>query len=807
MNRILITLILLFAFLTASSQSNPEFSAYEIKADSLYKFELYSLGVTPENISSSDLAIDSLSIEPIGDNMYEMNLRFEAGVAGETELAIEYSAIGDIPGIPYPFYSTLQFRVYPSEVKTQNDVIVLDAGSGVIYPLYNDTSSDGLLELAHIAYTENCTASLNDSLSIDVSIDDTSKEAYITYLAIDDLGTTNEAMIVLISDASDNDLELSVHNKGYIDIFLSSSYSVSSDPANGSVSEVFNNCWRYTPDSEYIGEDSITFEENGVTVTVSTQVFDQSLDVQFVKDDEVHVAPGASVTFNVLDNDLLDFLPIVEFSNELNDVGGGSFEYTPDANFSGDKVFYYKVFNGFLFIEGNIVVHVDHFSPNVNGVEYSLLTGYQTELAIIHHTPLTDYSISIVTPPSLGSVTIVDQQYVGECDSTSIVNSIIYDPSGNIGSDFFEVEYCTTDEFCEIVKIDIQNVHDDSETCACLSDCIWEGDVNQDGVVNTLDVMELAFNVGESGSTRLSTDSWTAQETIDWNYYQKGSERDLGHSDTNGDGYIDSADFDAVDDNYGRIHDLLPQQSYNLLSTPVILTPNQSDVDSGDMVIFYIELGDQDNPVLDFSGLSFNFSIDPVLIDSSSVYVKFYDESWAGYGKPTKSYFNQAKAGSIDVAFSHIGGGGSTGTGLIAELGFIVEDEVCGLRLSEDFFTFPVIFSKGVMLDSKGKKFNVPNAFSEATLHISREQHEVIIPYVDLNITISPNPTSDIALITADVVLETVEVYSIDGKLQRIQSHTDASGTTLDMSQLLPGTYLITAVIEGQVVVEKVIKY
>lgn len=799
--------MVLFTFLCASAQSNPEFSAYEIKADSLYKIPLYSLGTTPINVNTSDLAVDSLSIEELGNNSYELQIRFESGVTGETELEIEYSAIGDIPGIPYPFYSTLQFRVYPSELTAQDDVIVLDDGSGVIYPLYNDSSSDGAVELDHIAYTENCTAEIIDSVSLSVTIDDTSKEAYITYLAIDDLGTTNEALVVLISDQTDNDLNLSLHNKEYIDIFLSSSYNVTVDPQNGEVTELFNNCWRYTPVSDYVGSDSMTFAVNGNTVTVHTDVYDQSLDVQFVRDDEVFVAPGGSITFNVLDNDLLDFLPIIEYSNQLDYLGGGVFEYSPDVNFSGDQLFYYKVFNGFLFIEGNIVIHVDHYSPNVNGVEYSLQTGYQTELSIIHQTPLTDYTISLITPPSLGNVTIVDDQYIGECDSTSVLQSIIYDPSGNAGVDFFEVEYCTTDTYCEIVKIHVTNYQNNTETCACLTDCIWEGDVNQDGVVNTLDVMELAYNIGESGSTRESTGTWSAQETEDWKYYQHGSDRDLGHSDTNGDGYVDRDDFDAINTQYGKIHDLLPQQSYNLLSTPVILTPNESDVDSGDMVIFYIELGDSDSPVLDFSGLSFNFSIDPALIDSSSVYLKFYDESWAGYGKPTKSYFNQSVAGSIDVAISHIGGGGSAGAGIIAELGFIVEDEVCGLRLTDDFFTFPVVFSQGVMLDSKGSKYSLPNAYSESTLRISRDQHDPLITIEEINISVSPNPTIDKIKITSNGEVEQITLYSIDGKVQLLQSRVEKDGIYVDMSQLVPGTYLVSMVVDGSVVVEKVIKY
>jgi hypothetical protein len=796
MTRILLTLQLLIGSLILVGQGNPEYLQVDVKADSLYKFELYSLGNTPVNISIPSIPYDSLSIEPTGPNLYELHIQFSEATFGETDVDIEYFAIGDIPGIPYPFYTTYKFRVYPSEVTTVEDVVVVEGGTTLVYPLGNDHSTDGPVVLDHIAYAENCNVTILDDQTLDVNIVDTANNAYISYVISDSLGTNQDGKIVLISQEQDGDLELSLHNKTSIDIYLSSDYAIESDANNGTVQEVVANCWRYTPDDTFSGQDTVSFAYDNNTVTVVTEVYDESLEVQFVKDDEAYVAPGGTVTFNVLDNDLLSFLPIVDYSIELDYLGNGVFEYeTENANFSGDQVFFYTIFNGFLFIQGEIIVHVDHYSPNVFGVDYNLQTGYNSELSIVHHTPLEDYSISVVTDPSFGTLTIVDDIYIGECDSTSILNSIIYDPNGVAGSDLFEIEYCTTDDFCEIVRIEIDSYVDDNESCACLEDCIWEGDVNQDGIVNSMDIMELAFNVGETGDARTTTQTWVAQESQDWEYHQIGSDRDLSHSDTNGDGYIDNDDFAVVEGNYGQIHDLLPVQSYNLLSAPVTLIPSESDVDSGDLVIFYVQIGSDEDPIKDFSGMSFNFSIDGDLIDSSSVYVDFYKDSWAGYGRPTKEYFNQTSAGNIDVAFSHIGHSGNTGAGIVAELGFIVEDEIGGLRLKDEFVYVDVEFNRGVMLDSHGKKYSLPNAAARTRMDVDLQSGQEDISEADkLNITVGPNPTIGLVNIAAETaVIDVIEVYHIDGRLnQKIDYSESVQSSQIDISELTQGTYILS---------------
>ncbi len=806
MKKTLGILTLIFLSFFGNSQSNPAFHSQDIKAGKTYKFDLYSLAL-PTNVNDPNLICDSLSFESKGNNLYEVTLQVQNGQFGDLELIFEYFAIGDIPGIPYPFYSTYQFRTYPSEILTEDDVIVLGSGVGQVYPLFNDESSDGTLSLSHIAYTVNCTAEIRDSISIEVEIDDLTKEAYIVYQTIDSLNTVNEGKIVLISNSIESSYNLSLHNKQSKDIFLTSGFSLVDSPSQGSISEVVPNCWRYIPNISFAGQDSIIFSNGQEDLIYYASVYDKSLNVQFVRDDETHVAPGGSVVFNVLENDLLNFLPVIDYSPELTYLGSGEFQYDAnDPNFSGDLQLFYKVFNGFIFVTGNIVIHVDHFSPNSANIEYSFSNLSNRELVIQHISPMTEYSITLLTPPLEGTVTIIDDFYIGECDSTAVLNSVLYQPNGFVGSDLFEVEYCTTADFCEIVKIEVINNESNLDDCACLDDCIWEGDVNEDGIVSSLDILELAYNIGEYGQSRESDSLWIAHNTNHWNYNQYGSDRDLSKSDVNGDGFIDSDDFSRLYDNYGKIHNLLPQQAFNILTTPVNLVPSASEVDSGDMIVFYISVGDTQNPIFDFSGLSFNFAIDPGLIDSSSLYVNFYDNGWAGYAHPSLGYYNQASEGNIDLVFSNIGGGGNSGQGIIAELGFIVEDDVDGLRLGDNYYDIPVTFRNGVLLNSFGEKFSLPESTGYTRLNIDESNDEDI--YADTNaISIGPNPVSNTLSIKSSIeAIIDIRVVDVNGRLLISTPALNTHVHQLDFSSLQTGTYFVEIVTETTQTTKKIVR-
>ncbi len=132
------------------------------------------------------------------------------------------------------------------------------------------------------------------------------------------------------------------------------------DPENGEVVINPDGTITYTPDEDFIGEDTFTYEicDNGtpalcdtatVTITVNP---DNNVNETVANDDAYNGIQDTPITGNVSDNDTdpedddqtVNETPVVEPTNGtvvLND--NGTFEYTPDPEFIGTDSFVYSV--------------------------------------------------------------------------------------------------------------------------------------------------------------------------------------------------------------------------------------------------------------------------------------------------------------------------------------------------------------------------------------------------------------------------------------------------------------------------------
>ena len=134
-------------------------------------------------------------------------------------------------------------------------------------------------------------------------------------------------------------------------------------PANGTVQLNTNGTFTYTPNANFVGSDSFTYEVtdgNGgiaqatVNITVAAVNDDPVAtdDVFTVDEDSVLNNGQLSLLSNDTDIDVSDTLtvnttPVVDPTNgtvQLNT--NGTFTYTPDSNFSGTDSFTYEVNDG-----------------------------------------------------------------------------------------------------------------------------------------------------------------------------------------------------------------------------------------------------------------------------------------------------------------------------------------------------------------------------------------------------------------------------------------------------------------------------
>ncbi|SEP55884.1 S8 family serine peptidase [Neolewinella agarilytica] len=75
----------------------------------------------------------------------------------------------------------------------------------------------------------------------------------------------------------------------------------------------------------------------------------------------------------------------------------------------------------------------------------------------------------------------------------------------------------------------------------------------------------------------------------------------------------------------------------------------------------------------------------------------------------------------------------------------------------------------------------------------------------DYEFKITPNPASDYLQVTADELIEEVSLYSIDGKLLLNRTIGNVETTTLDISQLPTGVYLLSVQTEEETNTERVV--
>ncbi|MCG3209027.1 MAG: hypothetical protein FOGNACKC_02643 [Anaerolineae bacterium] len=134
------------------------------------------------------------------------------------------------------------------------------------------------------------------------------------------------------------------------------SVSVVSEPEHGEVTVNPDGTITYTPDPDYNGSDTFTYQvcdTDGLcdTATVTVNVTPVP-DPPVANDDSVTLAEDTQATFNVVGNDTdpdgdLDPSTVEVLTppanGQLVDNGDGSFDYIPNENFNGDDSFTYQV--------------------------------------------------------------------------------------------------------------------------------------------------------------------------------------------------------------------------------------------------------------------------------------------------------------------------------------------------------------------------------------------------------------------------------------------------------------------------------
>ncbi len=307
---------------------------------------------------------------------------------------------------------------------------------------------------------------------------------------------------------------------------------------------------------------------------------------------------------------------------------------------------------------------------------------------------------------------------------------------------------------------------------------VWPGDINNDGIANNLDILELGLHYTQTGPPRsFISNSWDGYNASIWTGTTSNG-KNLNYSDCNGDGTINNGDTAAIFYNYGLTH----QKSNAQASVNPLLTiiPDQSVLYSGTWGTSSVYLGNATNTITNINGLAFTVTFDQTLIESANFYIE-YPTSFlnASNQNLTFSKLDQSN-GMLYTAITHTNNTNISGMGKIAILHY---------KLSSTFTSNTLLnigLTQAHQSDASGALSQLSSGSS--TVAVSVGLHELI---KSTGISMYPNPANQNITISSKTFLDKIEVLSVTGQLM-MRENASGSVHLLDLANLTNGVYFIS---------------
>ena len=329
---------------------------------------------------------------------------------------------------------------------------------------------------------------------------------------------------------------------------------------------------------------------------------------------------------------------------------------------------------------------------------------------------------------------------------------------------------------------------------AFITTCVWSGDTDTSGLVDHNDLLNIGLAYGETGPKRFSCSfdtciQWFPQLAGDWSK-QTPTRVNYKHIDTNGDGVINGQDTIAIRRNWSKTRQLAADAPYNLVASPPLYIQT-SRANEGQWASFPIMLGDAVTPANGIYGLAFTLAYPTSLIDASSIYFTYRNQSWLGFNNDLLT-ISQNRDGFFDLAITKINHSNSNGNGPIGLLHFKVKNGVRNQPLTFDIKSPQLINSDAQIL---------PTNPQSTTTNISTSVAE---PEWASQITVQPNPTSgEFFIETQDLNIEQILILDISGKVMS-QHLKPARNTPLSISA--SGTFFLRIQTDKGVISRKIVK-
>lgn len=344
-----------------------------------------------------------------------------------------------------------------------------------------------------------------------------------------------------------------------------------------------------------------------------------------------------------------------------------------------------------------------------------------------------------------------------------------------------------------------------SQVVSLVSDSVWPGDANNDGVVTAEDVFPIGLGYETTGSVRQGASNvWFGQPANDWSQnFTSGS--NYKYADCNGDGIINNDDTTAILLNFGLIHN--KTEDNTTTTDPTLYYEIPTDTAFAGMALSIpVMLGDMDIPVENAYGISFAIVYDPSLVDSSSVHLSF-ENSWLGNlnedmitVQKNFSMEGELHVGMVRTDQQNI----ASAFGQIATLQIIMDENLTGKN--ENLYVDLLLSFSNIHAISADESLIAINS-NPSTVVVT----DVVsgIKEIELNndILVYPQPATNQLYISSNESLNKLEIIDVNGCMI-LQKNLGINNTIhkLDINTISEGLYFVKVYsIDNQVKVKKVI--
>ncbi len=735
-----------------------------------------------------------------------LNYEPDSGFTGRDTLIIEYmnSSGGGIE------YDVFFFHVKPSLIYLVNDYFPV--GKNEDYQsfdvLSNDHGTDTPFTLDQILQTNNGFAYIDSGTVFFKPSSSFEGMSSVMYRACDSLGYCNiaQAQFIVVDTSniiSGDSLILYTPEDTPIRFILpDSGFQVLENPNLGTLTnEIEGRVFEYLPFQNTNGTDVLEMDNGDILRTVVIHIIDVPTPNQRVVDDYVFTHKNDVVEFNVLSNDFISSGRVSSHTSPqhgtVTKLGDGNFKFTPDSDFEGLTQFTYTTcIFGANCETGRVKIFVGNLNPD-NRSNYDLITPKNRDLVINYDVPIANFMFEVVQDCSNGQLNIypgLDTLSIG-CEEVSGYNLVVYTPDTDfVGQDEFDLEYCVNGGVdCEIVKVKVDVIDQDLDSvCICADDCVWPGDINHDGKVDMVDLLSLGWNVGFEGEERpyAQPTEWFGQYAPNWDGEQQ-NESNLKHADVDGDGFVSVGDKDGIDSFYNKIHSILNNPIKEPREYPIMLEiEGPADPEPGDYVLMNIIAGTENNPAYNLHGLELNFDFHPDIVDTSTIEMFFTSSSWLVSNDANVNLIKH-KGRSIDGAISRLDRRGRAGFGIVAQVGFVVEDDLDGIRAQDNIITYNIGLSESSVMLGDGSLLQLENIQIPLQINMYDQEPEEIL--TDEDVFVYPNPASDIVNIRSNKQdLVSYELIDLQGRVVYAeQNSTPNPHKVIKLANLVPGLYIL----------------